>query len=269
MAKRKLSLLGAVLAALVCMMSLMGITAFADDTDYGYFGCIEDHQDALTDSQEAQLLTLLDDTARNIHANVGVIFADSYMDGMSEVSYAKSFLSRSFGEYSDSVVLMMVQSGSGKVDQIYSTGTADNRYYHQHQRILNAVYDGYDSDGGENYYASVVQLCNYLNNNADSGSEINIHLNTGNIVGIIIALVAAIIIANSHAASYKKKLPISARAYMKDDMTHFTERNDIFVREYTTSHRVSSSSSGGHGGHGGHSGGGHHGGGHSSGGRRR
>ena len=268
MAKRKLSLLGAVLAALVCMMSLMGITAFADDTDYGYFGCIEDHQDALTDSQEAQLLTLLDDTARNIHANVGVIFADSYMDGMSEVSYAKSFLSRSFGEYSDSVVLMMVQSGSGKVDQIYATDAAYDKYHSKIDSIFDYVYDGFDSGSGENYYSAVTGFCDYLNSHPVNSTEF--HLNTGNVGGIIIALIAAVVIANGHASSYKKKLPISARAYMKNDMTHFTERNDIFVREFTTSHRVSSSSSsssGGHGGHGGRSGGGHHGGG--GGGRRR
>lgn len=267
MNKRKLSLLGALFAAL--LFSLMSFTAFADDTDYGYFGCIEDYQDALTDSEESQLLRLLDDTARSIHANVGVIFADSYMDGMSEVSYAKSFLNRSFGEYSDSIVLMMVQVGSGKVDQLYSTGTADDRYYKQHSKILNSVYDGYDSGSGENYYAAVVQMCNYLNSHASDDNGISFSLNTGNIIGIIIALFVAIIIANGHASSYKKKLPISAQAYMKDDMTHFTERNDIFVREYTTSHRVSSSSSGGHGGSRGGGGGHRSGGGHSSGGRRR
>lgn len=263
MAKRKLSLLGAVFAALVCMMGLMSFTAFADDTDYGYFGCIEDHQDALTDSEEAQLLTLLDDTARSIHANVGVIFADSYMDGMSEVSYTKSFLNRSFGEYSDSVVLMMVQTGSGKVDQIYATDAAYDKYHSKTDRIFDYVYDGFDSGSGENYYAAVEGFCNYLSGHPVDGIEF--HLNLGHIVGTIAALIAAIAIANGHAASYRKKLPISARAYMKNDMTHFIERNDVFVREYTTSHRVSSSSSGGRGG--GHGGGGHHGGG--GGGRRR
>lgn len=263
MAKRKLSMLGAMFAALVCMMGLMSFTAFADDTDYGYFGCIEDHQDALTDSEEAQLLTLLDDTARSIHANVGVIFADSYMDGMSEVSYTKSFLNRSFGEYSDSVVLMMVQTGSGKVDQIYATDAAYDKYHSKTDRIFDYVYDGFDSGSGENYYAAVEGFCNYLSGHPVDGIEF--HLNLGHIVGTIAALIAAIAIANGHAASYRKKLPISARQYMKNDMTRFTERNDVFVREYTTSHRVSSSSSGGRGG--GHGGGGHHGGG--GGGRRR
>lgn len=260
MNKRKLSLLGALFAAL--LFSLMSFTAFADGTDYGYFGCIEDHQDALTDSEESQLLRLLDDTARSIHANVGVIFADSYMDGMSEVSYAKSFLNRSFGADSDSIVLMMVQVGSGKVDQIYATDAAYDKYHSKTDRIFDYVYDGFDSGSGGNYYAAVEGFCDYLSGHPVDGIEF--HLNTGNIAGIIIALFAAIFIANGHAASYKKKLPISAQAYMKDDMTHFTERNDIFVREYTTSHRVSSSSSGGHGGHGG---GGHRSGG--GGGRRR
>lgn len=264
MAKRKLPLIGVILA-LVCMMGVMSLTAFAD-ADYGYYGAISDHQDALTDSQEKELLTLLDDTARDIRANVGVVFADSYMDGLSERSYTNVYLNSTFGGDSDSIVLMMVQTGSGKVDQIQATGSAYDRYYSRIDSIFDSVYDGFDSSGGENYYAAVEGFCDYLSRH--SGGEIHFHLNTGNIGGIIVALIVAILIVNGNAATYRKKLPISARAYMKDDMTHFTERNDIFVREYTTSHRVSSSSSGSHGGHsGGHSGGGHHSGG--GGGRRR
>lgn len=45
-----------------------------------------------------------------------------------ERSYAKEFHNRSFGEYSDSIVLMLVQAGSGKVDQIYCTDRAYDMY---------------------------------------------------------------------------------------------------------------------------------------------
>ena len=89
-------------------------------------------------------------------------------------------------------------------------------------------------------------------------------INIGHVGGVIVALIIAVCVANSQAAKYKKRAPVSARRYMDGSLTRFTQRGDVFVREYTTSHRISSSSSGGsrHSGGGGHRSGG-------GGGRRR
>ena len=91
-----------------------------------------------------------------------------------------------------------------------------------------------------------------------------VDINIGHVGGVIVALIIAVCVANSQAAKYKKRAPVSARRYMDGSLTRFTQRGDVFVREYTTSHRISSSSSGGsrHSGGGGHRSGG-------GGGRRR
>ena len=220
------------------------------------------HQDALSGEQAQELLDILDSTAREIHANVGVILGNASLDGLSERSYAKEFHNRSFGEYSDSIVLMLVQAGSGKVDQIYCTDRAYDMYQPRIDSIFDAVYDGLDSSGGDNYYAAVTNYCAYLRSHDSVPPKVDI--NIGHVGGVIVALIIAVCVANSQAAKYKKRAPVSARRYMDGSMTRFTQRGDVFVREYTTSHRISSSSSGGsrHSGGGGHRSGG-------GGGRRR
>lgn len=238
-------------AVIFAASGALGTVGFAED-GYGYFGALEDNQDALSDQQEQQLLELLDSTAREIQMNVGVILGSYDLDGMSERYYAKSFHNRSFGEYSDSIVLMLVQSGSGKVDQIYCTDRAYDIYQPQIDNIFDAVYDGLDSSGGDNYYAAISKYCSYLR--AHDSVPVSTYINIGHVGGVIIALIIAICVTNLQASKYKKRAPVSARAYMDNKMTRFTERSDVFVREYTTSHRVSSSSSGGS--H--HSGGGSH-----------
>ena len=161
-----LKLIKRMLPVLVCavifvMSGALGAECSAEE-DYGYFGALEDHQDALSGEQAQELLDLLDSTAREIHANVGVILGNASLDGLSERSYAKEFHNRSFGEYSDSIVLMLVQAGSGKVDQIYCTDRAYDMYQPRIDSIFDAVYDGLDSSGGDNYYAAVTNYCAYL-----------------------------------------------------------------------------------------------------------
>lgn len=128
--------------------------------------------------------------------------------------------------------------------------------------IFDAVYDGLDSSGGDNYYAAVTNYCAYLRSHDSVPPKVDI--NIGHVGGVIVALIIAVCVANSQAAKYKKRAPVSARRYMDGSLTRFTQRGDVFVREYTTSHRISSSSSGGsrHSGGGGHRSGG-------GGGRRR
>ena len=200
-----------VCAVIFVMSGVLGAECSAEE-DYGYFGALEDHQDALSGEQTQELLDLLDSTAREIHANVGVILGNASLDGLSERSYAKEFHNR--------------------------------------------------SSGGDNYYAAVTNYCAYLRSHDSVPSKVDI--NIGHVGGVIVALIIAVCVANSQAAKYKKRAPVSARRYMDGSLTRFTQRGDVFVREYTSSHRISSSSSGGsrHSGGGGHRSGG-------GGGRRR
>ena len=90
-----LKLIKRMLPVLVCavifvMSGALGAECSAEE-DYGYFGALEDHQDALSGEQAQELLDILDSTAREIHANVGVILGNASLDGLSERSYAKEF----------------------------------------------------------------------------------------------------------------------------------------------------------------------------------
>ena len=153
------------------------------------------------------------------------------------------------------------------------------------------MYRGLDSGSGDNYPLAIEYFCSYLRNNRTpyAGGDYNIdydydgyyddyddgnriYFSATHVIALIIAAIIACVTVNCISAGYRKKTPISARAYVENNMTKFTGRSDVFVREFTTSQRISSSSSGGGGGHrssgggGGHSRSGGHGGG---GGRRR
>lgn len=223
---------------------------------------LEDYQDALSSSEESELLSVMQSTADNIGANVGVVLTNGIGSG-NEERYTDDFLSDSFGYDSSSIVLMLVRAGTGEQDWISCSNHAYDIYGRKIDSIFDAVYDGLDSGGGDNYPAAIRKFCTYLENHqlayaGDSSDDgVSFSLNIGNLAGVILALIIAVSVVNGMSAGYKKKAPVSARAYIEGSMTKITERKDMFLREYTTSHRISSSSSGGsHGG--GHSGGGGH-----------
>lgn len=257
------------LAALIVAAAaavLFGCMACAQDY-HTYASRLVDNQGKLTKYEFDELERLLDETAQKIGLNVGVVLADKDMNGQGEMAYTQDFLYDSFGDEWGSIVLMLVQTGSGKVDQIFYTDEAYDRFKGQRDRILDAVYDGLDSGDGDNYYAAISGFCEYLTERGTGGS-LRIHLNTGHLAGIVIALIISLIYVNAHASKYKRRTPISARAYMDSRSTKFTQREDMFVREYTTTRRINTSSGSSHsGGGGGHRGGGHRSGG--GGGRRR
>ena len=80
-----LKLIKRMLPVLVCAVIFVMSGALdaecSAEEDYGYFGALEDHQDALSGEQAQELLDILDSTAREIHANVGVILGNASLDG--------------------------------------------------------------------------------------------------------------------------------------------------------------------------------------------
>ncbi len=244
-----------ILIASLTMLLMIPISAFASDY-HTYASRLVDNQDALSTSEFTELYELLDETAQKSGVNVGVILADTYMDGMGEAGFTEQFMYDSFGYDSNSIVLMLVTAGSGKVDQISMCGEADDRYRSSRDNIFDRVYIGLDSGSGDNYPAAIREFCDYLSSHHGS-TDFGIDINLGNIVGIVIAIFISVAVINGMAAGYKKKTPVSARAYIDGNSMHFTQKSDTFVREYTTSHRVSSSSSSGSSGGGSHRSGGH------------
>ncbi len=225
----------------------------------------------------------MQETADEIGANIGVVLTNGVGPG-NEQRYTDDFLDESFGEDSSSIVLMLVKAGTGEQDWISCSQHANDIYGNRVSSIFDEVYRGLDSGSGDNYPLAIEYFCSYLRNNRTpyAGGDYNIdydyddgnriYFSATHVIALIIAAVIAAVTVNHISACYRKKTPISARAYVENNMTKFTGRSDVFVREFTTSQRISSSSSGGGGGHrssgggGGHSRSGGHGGG---GGRRR
>lgn len=232
--------------------------ALEDYSGITYKATLDDYQYALSSSEKEELITVIQSTANEIGANIGVVLSDS-LNGKSEERYTDDYMYEQFGKESSSIVLMLVKEGTGNQDTIAFNKHAYDIYDSQYTQILDAVYRGMDSGNSPNYPAAIENFCNYLENHrtgyaGSSGISFGFHIGFGHIIALAIALIVALVIVNTHAASYKRKAPISARAYLAQDRTQFTLRQDIFVREYTTSHRISSSSGGSHhGGGGGHS----------------
>lgn len=261
-----LKLIKRMLPVLVCavifvMSGALGAECSAEE-DYGYFGALEDHQDALSGEQAQELLDLLDSTAGRYTRMSGLSSETPALTGFRSAPTPRSSTTAASASTAIPSCSCWCRREAERSIR-YTAPTAPTTCTSPRiDSIFDAVYDGLDSSGGDNYYAAVTNYCAYLRSHDSVPSKVDI--NIGHVGGVIVALIIAVCVANSQAAKYKKRAPVSARRYMDGSLTRFTQRGDVFVREYTTSHRISSSSSGGsrHSGGGGHRSGG-------GGGRRR
>ncbi|MCM1166014.1 MAG: TPM domain-containing protein [Lachnospiraceae bacterium] len=265
----------AVILTILLIFPVFGGTASASDV--GFKAALADYDECLTASEEQQLLQIMTDTANKIKCNVGIVITRD-LNGMSDSGYAKNFGDTNFGGGSSYAVLMLLNTHdnpayAGYEDKIELNGKGHDYYAKHANSIFNSVYDGLDSSG---FYAAGREFCRALERYAgsDGGSSAALSgflsfIFGGAIFGLIPAVIITIIIVTSTVKGYKKRAPISAGSYIDQNRTRITRQVDQFVREYTTSHVISSSSGGSHGGHSSH-GGSHRSDGHSShGGRHR
>ncbi len=239
---------------------------------------LSDFDDVLSSTEQTFLLDVMQDAADDIQCNIGVVIT-SDRSGEIPQRYADSYADEKFGYGSNNIVLLFDNDkvSPGHRDWISTMGLATEMYDHQVDAIFDYLYEGFDSNGGDNYYQAIQYFCGYLRNNQDGGwtynddedyhfyyeGEISLtHL----VVPLVIAGVVTGIATSTTVKKYSKKAPISARRYMDTSRTRFTQRQDIYLRETTTHVRISSSSGGGRGGRGG--GGGRSGGGRGGGGGR-
>lgn len=283
-----------------------GIVAFADglyaiaDGSYGgsdntaatpaFKGVLSDLEGKFTSAQISELTELLTDTANDIECNIGVVLTDD-LCGKSDRAYADAFLDSTFGVGSSAVVLLYNddRSNMNYTDWISANGRGTDLYGNRTDDIFDyAVYAGSlgvkkDVYPASDYYESIQNFCRYLSNHKTADyndsyvTDFNIHLDTDDIMSFIyflfvpavIGIIISITVTTKVCRSYTRKKPVSAAAYLSCERTRYLNRTDVFVREYTTHVRISSSSSGSHGGSGHRSGGGGHHSGRSGGGGRR
>lgn len=275
----KMRFAAALVVVIILIAPFFTFSASAD-VPVGCRGALSDLDECLTASEEEKLLGIMNETAQKINCNVGIVITRD-LNGMSASGYAKNFGDTNFGSGSSYAVFMFLNthdnpaySGSSYEDKLELNGRGHDYYNSKANAIFNKVYDGLDSAG---FYSAGREFCRALELYAGSGGGNGLDFFSdnfslffgGSFIGLIFAVIITIAVVNSVVRGYKKRVPISASNYIDRSRTRITRQVDQFVREYTTSVNISSSSGGHGGGHSSH-GGGHRSGGHSShGGRHR
>lgn len=251
--------------------------------DGEYAASLDDFDDCLTDSEEADVLESLREAAESAKCNVGIVITHD-LEGRSDEKYAENYLDSTFGTGSSSVVLMLLntygnEAYSSYTDCISTSGEGMDKYDNKIDNMLDMVYDELEkSDGSLDFYNGCLAFCAAMTRYGNGGGSYSVKYAASDTIGffsvnfgrilfaVIVAIVITSIVVGTSVSGYKKKKTLSASAYLDTRQTRITNSVDRFIREYTTSVHLSSSSSGGHGGgHHGGGGGGHHSGGHGGG----
>lgn len=276
---RKIS---AVFILLVMMLPLLSLSAVASNIDassiYNVYNdavkrggtykaalmdadFFDSEDGCLTKTQETMLLNLMEETADKIHCNIGIVITND-LHKMTDTRYVRNFHDAMFGEYSDSISLLLLNSHDYKPydiyeDQIYYTDRGFDLFDKRLDSIFNRIYKAYDRDPND-IYGMCVNFCGALKSYGTGFGAFATKLNIS-AASVLAALVAgtvvSLIVVSINTSGYKKKAAISAAHYIDTSRTRIDRQVDAFVREYTTSVRIQSSSGGSRGGGGG--GGGH------------
>ncbi len=276
----------------VCLFAFFPVKA---DAASSYKISLEDQDDCLTKYEEKELEEIMQKTADKIKCNIGfVITAD--LGGMRSEGHAIHYLEEKFGDDSDSIVLVLLNKHDNPkysnkelyCDMLRMEGHADELFYKHGNDILNQAYRGLDNEfpGSEpehikDVYKSTDSIQFFMTGKyyckalASYASPVSRFFNNAlqffasnllfTLAVIAIPIVITVSVVSVNVSKYKKKKPISAAEYI--DRSHFIIKREVdqFLREYTTSVRIRTSSGGGGRGGGGSRGGG----GHSFGGRSR
>lgn len=287
MVKSKIiSLAAAVLMAIMIIMPLLSQNAHASSLSEAFAGTktrtsiysaalldadlLYSEDGCLTDSEESRLLDLMVETADKIKCNVGIAII-SDLKGMTPERFNTNFSHTMFGSTSDSVTFLFLNRhgnstyiSRGYTDDMYFKNRGEELFNKKANRIFDRVYDALGSDSSDysHLYSGCTSFCAAL---TQYGTGFGAFLTKFNISGttlmvmFVFGMVVSIIVVTSIQRGYKKKTPISASHYIDKGRTRINRQVDQFVREYTTSVKIESSSGGHHGGGGSHrSGGSHH-----------
>lgn len=287
------AVLCAILAVVILLFPLFGFKAEAET----YKTVLSDLDNCLTEAEEDAISAKLVEVSQKVGINIGIVITAELLNSnghhISHEVYSENFCNENFGEYSDSIVLLLFNSHDKPEytyaqDDMYMYGKADELYYERSQKIWDRIYDAllshnvksdlpsepnvYKDYSSASYYIGCMNFCNALERYGDPANAFWIGVQEFIVehigmlfIGLIIGAIVAFVIFTNTKRSYSKKAPISAAQYIDKNRKNIVGSEDRFIREYTTSHRIdTSSSSGGRSGGGGHSGGGggHHSGGH-------
>lgn len=256
MMKRLITLISVLLISL----TLFSVTVSAKRYDEGNV-FVSDKEGYLSDSEFDDIVDTAEKLSDKTGYNVGIIITDD-IGSKSPVAFSDDAYMDVFKKDSDGFMILL--NNDTYEDHISTSGNAILMY--SDSRLMNTL----DSAGSylkeEEFHSALKVMLTKLDSYYDEGippenegyTKDDIKDATGqdflgrliNIVhrlGIlfVIFIVVSVITFFIIKSSYRFKTAESARTYVNKSETFFREKQDIYIREYTTSHKISSSSSGG------------------------
>lgn len=241
------------LISVIGMLCLMcGIEVSAEE----YQGKIFDDYNVFTEQQIQELNSILDENAQTLQINIGVVITDQ-TDRDNAMDFTDIYLENVFGKNSNSVMYLI--NTYDDYDYLSTSGTAI-KYYSDDtiNYILQSTSGTYLSEDNMDYYGAISKFADLtVSEQHQQGGKFSVILL---IVSIIVGLFGSIMIAFEISDKYENKVSTSADIYAKsnDGNINFTNREDIFIRTYTTKEAIpddndtssthTSSSGGTHGG---------------------
>lgn len=282
--KRLIKLTFSLTAILVLLMCFsLGVSAeytYSEDGVYIY----DDYED-LSSSERDELIELATQYHNKTGYNIGLVISYD-LGGKSSMRYSDDIYDEVFGINTDGVLVLV--DNDEYYDYISTSGDAILMY--DDVRIERIHNYGHSALKDEDYARALTLYINRMSEFYDDGvpsSNEGYAVNTDTskleyigeddavtffdvvticFVSLIGFAIAWLIAFFAVKGAYKFKSAPSAREYIDPGETFFSKKTDTFIREYTTSYRVSSSSGGGRSGgsstHRSSSGGTHGGGGH-------
>lgn len=280
--------LTAVLSSAVILMG-GGFTASAAnnsakgfDGDTSECGIIDDR--GLFDSEECEELNeIVRDTAEKLDMYILIYLGKDSMSESYTQYFADQIYGNTFGPYTDGVCYYMDLSGGySAYDFIFTSGKAMLLYDDSIDSMLEGIFEHLPASGEEitasEIYDGIKYICYTLEAYGEDDPSIldygyvkslgeYVYFKNGETVissgkppaiqfkalgiallgGIVIAVICYFIVK----AHYKFKKSCNPNVYVSREDTHFTRRDDHFIRQYTTRTKIESSSGGGRGGGGG------------------
>ncbi|MDO5148341.1 MAG: TPM domain-containing protein [Oscillospiraceae bacterium] len=233
-------------AVLVMMMLMLVFGACAVSASGGSH--VFDYDNSLSDEEEKLLDESIKQAEQKYGLNIAIVITDD-LGTKSSMEYADDFYDDMFGINTDGILFLM--DNDTQWDHISTSGRAISMYSESYiDRMFSAVTPALKRGS---YFEASVKFLDMLDTGKGFRTAFFHYLPYGLIAGVIISLIACAVVVHS----YKTKRKVSPRSYITENETHFTVKQDRYVRQYTTKVKIESDSSSGGGTHTSSSGGTH------------
>lgn len=289
---------GAAVCLLIVSCSMINAFAASDNSAIGFDGdtsaCgVYDDKGLFTDDELEELNELVQETADELDLYIAIYLSGSAMSETYTEYFADYAYEELFGADSDGVFYYMDLSEQySAYDYISTSGKAMLLYDDHIDAMLESIFLYLPASGepiiSDDIAAGIDKICRTLKSYdrepgkfeyeydsytgkyiyykdgktvISSSMPASVSLRNALMFGLPAGLIVGLLFYFITKSHYKFKQSCNPHVYVSHEKTNFTQREDRFIRTYTTKTKIESSSSSGGGGGGSHGGSGSHGGG--------